>query len=396
MIQNVTETPLTCDVLICGGAVTGSSIAWFLANNTDFDGKVVVVERDPSYRFAATALCASGIRQQFSCPLNIQISQFGAGFIRSALEHFGTSLNFLENGYLYLAEDPKQAKQLENNWRIQNDLGASTILLSPSQIAERFPHLKVSDIVLGSLGLSGEGWFDNMGLLDGFRSGARAKNVQYLAGEVTGLNTRNNRINSATLSNGSEIFCGHFINASGVRALEISALAGLSIPIQPRKRTNFVFACADKIPDPLPLMIEPNGVWCRPEGDKFLCGCAPLNDMAVAFDDFEPNFAEFDDIIWPTLAARSGLFESIKLQRFWAGQYDMNTFDQNVILGPATEIENFYFANGFSGHGLQQSPAIGRGLSELIVYGQYRSLDLRPFGIDRILENRPYFEGNII
>lgn len=392
----MTKIPLTCDVLICGGAITGSSIAWFLVNNSDFDGKIVVVERDPTYRLAATALSASGIRHQFSSNLNIQIGQFGADFIRSSQKHFGMSLNFQENGYLYLAENSLQAKQLENNWRIQRDLGASTMLLSSSELVQRYPHLNVANVVLGSLGLSGEGWFDNMGLLNCFRSEARANGVQYLTGEVTGLKVQDNRITSVALSNGNEIHCGRFVNASGVRAREISGLAGLSVPIQPRKRTNFVFACAEKIPASLPLMIEPNGVWCRPEGDKFLCGCTPTNDPAVSPDDFEPNYTEFDDIIWPTLAARSRLFESIKLQRFWAGLYDMNTFDQNAIVGPAPDVENFFFANGFSGHGLQQSPAIGRGLSELITYGQYRSLDLRPLGFDRILENSPNFEGNII
>ena len=173
-------------------------------------------------------------------------------------------------------------------------------------------------------------------------------------------------------------------------------MAGLALPVEARKRTNFLFDCAARIAGQLPLMIDSTGVWCRPEGDKFLCGCSPVDDAAVDPDDFEPRYPEFEEIIWPALAHRSPAFAAIKLQRYWAGQYDMNIFDQNVIVGPHPEVSNFHFANGFSGHGLQQSPAIGRGLAEWITYGNYRTLDLEPLGYRRIVTGQQYPEYNII
>lgn len=387
---------LNCDVLICGGAVIGSSAAWFLAKDPDFDGSIVVVEPDPSYRQAATALSASGIRQQFSSPLNIRISQFGAEFLHESASHFGQALTFRENGYLYLAANTRQESALRRNHATQAQLGAGTVLLEPQDLAQRFAHLNLDDILLGSLGTRGEGWFDNMGLLAGFRSGARQCGVTYLQDRVSGLVVDGYRVRAAVLASGDRISCGHFINAAGVRGAEIAAMAGIDIPVRPRKRTNFLFACASPPQGKLPLMIDPGGVWCRPEGEFFLCGSAPEPDPDVAPDDLEPNHAEFDEVIWPALARRSPNFEAIRVQRFWAGLYDLNSFDHNVIVGPHDQIGNFLLANGFSGHGLQQSPAIGRGLAEWIAHGSYRSLDLTPLGFDRIRSGQAYPEANVI
>ena len=173
-------------------------------------------------------------------------------------------------------------------------------------------------------------------------------------------------------------------------------MAGISLPVEARKRTNFTFDCAEPPNGTLPLMIDPSGVWVRPEGSHFLCGCCPKDDPVVDFDDFDPRYQEFEDIIWPALAARSPAFEAIKMQRMWAGHYAYNVLDQNAVTGAHPETTNFYFANGFSGHGLQQAPAIGRGVAELIARGDYMSLDLSPLGYERILENRPLMEICVI
>ena len=175
------------------------------------------------------------------------------------------------------------------------------------------------------------------------------------------------------------------------------------MPVAPRKRTVFVFDCenspqgsASVNNGALPLMVDNSGVYCRPEGSFFITGCVPKNDVDVDYDDFTPNYCEFDDIIWPALANRSKYFEAIKVKNYWAGHYAYNIFDQNMILGCHPEVKNFYFANGFSGHGLQQAPATGRALSELIIHGDFRSLDLSPFCFDRIFEKNPFLEKAIV
>lgn len=399
--------PETYDVVIIGGAVIGSSIAYFLTSNPDFGGSVLIIERDPTFAQASTSLSASGIRNQFSNPINVQIGQFGTAFIRSFAEVMEVNgerpdLNFHEGGYLFLAATNAQAQTLRENHEVQRSLGADVVLWTPDEISAAFPHLRVDDLQLASYGRSGEGWFSNTGLMNGFRMKARAQGAEYLVDEVTGINREGDMITGVTLKGGRQIACGTLVNASGPRAAKTAAMAGLEVPVEPRKRSLFVFDCA-RSPEGsatinggrLPLMINTTGTFCRPEGQYFLSGTVPEEDLAVDWDDFEPRHEEFDRI-WMDLATRSGAFEAIKLINFWAGHYAFNTLDHNVIAGPHDEVRNFIFANGFSGHGLQQSPAIGRGVSEWITYGAFQTLDLSEIGYDRVVRNAPFLEKAVI
>ncbi len=412
------------DVVICGGAVIGSAIAWNLGQLAP-ELSVTVVERDPSFQHSSTALSASSIRQQFSSPLNVAISQYGVAFIRAArgkrpppplagrerkrkrsggafprsrgqgggLPAWNLDLNFREQGYLTLANTPEGATTLRENHAVQRAKGADIALLSPDAVKARFEHLNVGDLTLASLGLSGEGWFDAVGLMQGYQAESKAKRIR---DEVTGLQVQRGKVRAVKLASGADIPCGAFINAAGPRAAVIAEMAGISLPVEPRKRTNFTFDCATPPKGRLPLMIDPSGVWLRPEGRHFLCGCSPVDDPAVAPDDFEPRYREFEEIIWPALAARSPAFEAIKMQAMWAGHYAYNVLDQNAVTGAHPEVSNFYFANGFSGHGVQQAPAIGRGVAELVALGGYKTLDLSPLGYERILRNEPLRERCVI
>jgi glycine/D-amino acid oxidase-like deaminating enzyme len=384
----------SADVVICGGAAVGSAVAYFLSRS-GFGGSVAVVERDPGYAHAATALSASGIRQQFSNPLNIRISAFGVSVIRDFRALAGVDLGFHERGYLYLAATARQAERLRASHRVQRAAGAEVALLEADALAARFPHLRTGDLVLGSIG-KGEGWFDGFGMMQGFRARARDAGVRYLADEVVGLDVAAGRVRAARLASGARIACGHFVNAAGGRGAEVAAFAGLAIPVERRKRTVFAFDCAEPPPGPVPLLVDSSGVWCRPEGGGFIAGGTPDPDPAVAADDFAPRHAEFEDMVWPALAARSRHFEAIRLRRFWAGQYDVNLLDRNAIIGPHPELGNFHFAIGFSGHGLQQAPAVGRALAELIAHGEYRTLDLLPLGFERVAAARPFVEDAVI
>ena len=385
------------DVIIVGGAVVGASTAHFLKAEERFPGSVLVLERDPTYTYASTALSASGIRVQFSNALNVQISQFGLEVIRGAQDRLGAHIHFTEWGYLFLAADARQEAILRRNHEVQRSLGADVALLTPPEIADRYPFMDVGDLRLGSLGLSGEGWFDNMGLLAAFRASAKAAGAEFVHAEAASYLREGDRITGVRLTTGEEIACGTLVNTSGPRAKSLLATAGLhDLPVEPRKRTLFVFDAADPPQGPMPLTITPSGTFCRPEGRFFLCGISPEEDPTVAVDDFDPRHEEWEDTVWPAVATLSRRFETAKLQRFWAGHYDFCTLDHNVIVGPHAEVPNLLLANGFSGHGLQQSPGIGRGLAEWIAHGSYRSLDLSPLGHARVVAGTPFLEEAIV
>jgi len=377
------------DVVIAGGAAVGSSVAAHLAR-LGHRGRVVVVEPDPTYARAATALSAAGIRRQFSHPLNVAISGYGLETIRRL------GLDFHEQGYLILAASEAGEAELLRRREAQAGAGAEVVLLGPEALAARFPHLNVADLRLGALGLSGEGWFDSMGLLAAFRAEARAGGAVYLRDAVAGLEVSGGLVEAVRLAGGGRIACGFLVDAAGGMGAEVAAMAGLGLPVERRKRTVFSFRSAAPPAGRLPLMVDPSGVWSRPEGTGFIAGAAPAPDPAVAADDFEPRHEEWEALVWPALAARSPAFEALRLTGMWAGHYDMCTLDANAVVGPHPEVGNFLFANGFSGHGLQQSPAIGRGLAEWIVFGGWRTLDLSPFGYGRIAAGAPCLEAAVI
>ena len=392
------------DVVIVGGGVIGSAIAYFLAAEPGFTGRVLVVERDPTYARAATSLSASAIRTQFSTPVNVRCSLFSHRFMLDFAEEMRVGedrpqLNFHPGGYLFLASTPEQEAVMRRNHAVQRACGADVDLLSPADLAEAFPHLRPEGLRLASYGRSGEGWFDNTALMMGFRAKARALGVDYIRDEVVGLSRYGGRVTAVTLGSGEEISCGTLVNAAGTGAPRLAAMLGLELPVRIRKRMLFAFSCAAspegsaQVNDGLlPLTVDPSGVYWRPEGRLFLAGCSPVEDPDVAEDDFEPRYDEFDEMIWPLLAERSEAFEAIRVVNQWAGHFDYNVFDQNAIIGPHPETANFLFANGFSGHGLMHAPAIGRALAELIVHDGFRSLDLSDLSYHRIAEGRPFAE----
>jgi len=389
------------DVVIVGGAMMGSSTACFLALNPNFDGRVLVVERDPTYENAATTRTNSCIRQQYSTEINIRISQFGAEYVKNFREHLGNDpevprVPLQSFGYIYLAGDQPFADVLRANQAVQAACGAGTKLMTADQIAADYPFYNVDDIVLGSHNLQDEGYFEGSTLFDWWKRKARQNGVEYITNEVVSIQRTGDRIESVTLASGERVACGWLVNASGTRGAKTAAMAGINIPIEPRTRFTFVFSAEDKLDRDLPLTIDPSGVHVRTDGAYYLCGCPPEDDRAVDFDDFEVNYDVWEDKLWPALAHRVPAFERIKIQTAWMGHYDYNTLDHNAIVGPHDEVSNFLFLNGFSGHGFQQSPAMGRGTAEWITHGEFRSLDLSPLGYGRIAHGEPFLERAII
>jgi sarcosine oxidase len=248
---------------------------------------------------------------------------------------------------------------------------------------------------MGSLGLANEGGLDPYALLQAFRRKARSLGVAYLKDEVVGIERTGHRVTAVKLASGGRIACGALVDAAGPRAGAVAALAGIELPVRPRKRFVYVFDCREKV-DCRELVIDPSGVYFRPEGSHFLGGVSPPADADPDCLDLEVEYALFEEVVWPALARRVPAFAAVKLVRAWAGHYDYNILDQNAVLGPHPEIANFLFANGFSGHGVQQAPAAGRAVAELIAHGRYRTLDLRRFGYERIARNEPLREVAVV
>lgn len=379
----------------------GSAVAAFLAMRPEAPRRIVVVERDPTYRTSSTTLSAASIRQQFSTAVNIEISRFGIAVIKDLDRWLGVpgdpslEIDFVEGGYLFLATEAGVAT-LERNHALQREHDAPVALLGPMELRQRFPWLNVEDIAAGSLGLADEGWFDAHALLQAFRRRARSLGVEYVTGEVIGLERDGSRVTAARLADGRSIGLDWVVNAAGPRGAEVAVLAGLNLPVRPRKRLVFHFECPESL-GPAPLTINPGGAYFRPEGPAWIGGFSPREGEADPDAlDLEVDRSRFDERLWPELAHRVPAFERLRLLDAWAGLYEVNTLDHNAVVGPHTEVGNFLFANGFSGHGLQQAPAVGRGLAEWICAGRWETIDLSTLGYQRIIRNEPLRELNVV
>jgi glycine/D-amino acid oxidase-like deaminating enzyme len=297
---------------------------------------------------------------------------------------------------MYLADNETFASRLKQSHAIQAACGAGTRLMSPGKISAAYPFYQLDDIVLGSHNIVDEGYFDGATMFDWWRRKARQKNVCYIANEVVDIGIDAGRVIDITLASGSVIRTGIVINAAGPRAAAVAQLAGLEIPVEPRPRYTFVFDAAEPPDRAVPLTIDPSGVHFRTDGHYFMAGCPPDDDGPVDCDDFTMDHSLWEEKAWPAVANRVPAFERARLVNSWVGHYAYNRLDQNAVVGPHPDLPNFIFVNGFSGHGFQQSPAMGRGISELVAYGEFRSLDLTPLGMERIIANRPLVELAII
>lgn len=376
-------------IVIIGGGVIGSAIAAFLGERGAADG-VTIIERDPSYRRASSALSTSSIRQQFSTALNIELSRAGIAFLRTVRDAVG----LVEPGYLYLASEAGR-DTLARQHAVQRRCGAPVALLSANELQRRFPWLDTAGLALGSLGLSGEGWFDGYGLLQLLRRRAIEAGARYMIDEAVGFESGGSRIAAVRLAGGDKLPCDIAVNAAGPWAARVAEWAGIDLPVRPRRRSVYVFDCRDR-PAGFPLTIDPSGLWFRPEGAYTICGMPSPSGADPDEPPLELEHERWEPELWPALARRVPAFAAVKLIGGWAGYYDYNTFDQNAVVGPTPGIDNLILANGFSGHGLQHAPAVGRGIAEWLTAGRYVSLDLSPLGYERIAKGQPLREDNII
>ena len=370
--------------IIIGGGIVGSCTAYFLAGH----GDVVVLEKDPTYQYAATTLSAASIRTQFSLPLNVRMSLFGANFLEANAERFG----LVRRAYLVLA-GPQGEATLRANHAMQCTECAEVALLDPDTLAARFPWLNVEDIACATLGLRHEGWYDAYSLLRAVRTDAIERGARYVQDEAVAIEIAGGKAIAVRTARGERLDADHVVIAAGPASGRIAALAGVALPVEPRKRTVFVIRAPLDGSD-MPLVFDTSGMWIRPEGDGFICGISPPPEADPhPGDDFVPDMHLLEDPLWPLLAHRIPALEQLRVTRAWAGHYDMCLLDHNAIIGPIPDIPNLIVASGFSGHGVQHGPATGRGVSELVRFGTYRTLDLSALGYQRVRDNQPMWES---
>jgi glycine/D-amino acid oxidase-like deaminating enzyme len=371
--------------IIIGGGAMGSAIACFLSAKVGRDEDIVVIERDPTYAMASSSLSCSSIRQQFSTPLNIELSRFGWDYLLSCAEEGGApgaAVGLQPRGYLFLGR-PEQEAALRQRTALARGLGAAVREFDGSRLAEAFPWMQTGGLSYGAFGTGGEGWFDGYLLLQWYRSRAREGGVRYLKGEVLGFRERGSRLTAVELAGGVVIDGEVFVNAAGPWSAGLARMAGVDIPVRPRRRTPFLLSCPTALPD-FPILVDASGVYIRPEGPHFVAIVSPGAGADPDEPPLDPDFSLFEDLIWPTLAERVPAFEALRVERAWAGYYEYNTADQNGLVGQIGP-DNFLVATGFSGHGLMHSAGVGRGMAELLGDGGFRTLDLSPLSPARLI-----------
>nr|XP_045607863.1 FAD-dependent oxidoreductase domain-containing protein 1-like [Procambarus clarkii] len=425
-----TSWPGRCDVLVAGGGAVGSSVAYHLKERAGGDLSVVVVERDSTYKQASTVLSLGNIRQQFSVAENIQLSMTSMRFLQEADRLLAVegaeppNLRFTPRGYLFPALHDG-VEQMKENYRLQTELGAEVEWLWPRQLQQKFPWLQVGNVAAAVIGTNNEGWFDPWSLLMGLRRKAMSLGALYVTGAVTDLQPHHhqpardhsqvphNTLTTATvtLANGEtrEIQFSTLVVSAGAWSGALGRLAGVGdgpgalatpIPVEPRKRYVYCVHAPDGPWDGCPIFNDYTGVYFRPEGSKsgrlYLCGKSPTEVDEPPTDDLEVDHQFFDTDVWPVLVQRVPAFGNLKVRSAYAGYYDFNTFDQNLIIGFHPVLTNVCIATGLTGHGIQQSIAVGRAAMEYILDGKSKSINLERFGFERILENRPLKEKMVM
>jgi len=397
-------------VIVIGGGAIGSSVGFHL-KLAEPNLRVCVVERDPTYKIASSPLSVGSIRQQFSIPENTAMSMYTAKFLKGIQFEYDPSLvdpiHFEESGYLVLGS-PRSEEGIRENHKSQLGQEAKVALLNPSELEEKFPWLNTNGIAVGSFGYENEGWFDPYSMMMWFKKHGISMGVNFVDGEVIAINHNSNDKDVVVQSPGTvtTFDAPVVVNAGGCWARQIASLAGIEdVPIVAKRRRVFIFHCPEdivRVEPGVPMVFDPVGLWVRREGNlsagTFVCGMAAGDDpdLEGTAEELEPGENDsdfFENYMWEPLATRIPAFENIRVTGGWQGFYDFNTLDENAIIGEAPQVPGFYFVAGFSGHGIQHTPAVGLAISELILKKRYDTFDLSRFGFERILKDEPFREA---
>ena len=384
------------DVIIVGGGIMGSSTAYDLKKSEE-KIKVAVVEMDSTYSHASSTLSLANVRIQFSLKENIQISQHAFEVLERFDEEMAIgdekpNIAFHREGNLFLVA-PEGRALAEKALALQKSVGCDVEWWTREDIRKHYPLYFPSGCEGGTFGPQ-DGHLDAYAMLMGYKAKARFLGAEYITDEVIQIVKARKRVTGVRLASGRDLSSKIVVNCAGAWAARVASMAGVTIPVVPVKRQVFALDTKVKPEGPLPLTVLPSGLYFRTETGNLILLGKSLEEDPVGFD-FTWDEKRFTDLLWPELAEFVPVFDTLKVVRGWAGLYAVNSLDSNAILGEWPELHGFYLANGFSGHGLQQAPAVGRYISELIL-GLKPALDLSIFTPQRILENRPLSEGGIV
>jgi len=384
------------DVIIVGGGIMGSSTAYHLTKMNP-KLKVAVIERDPTYALSSTTLSMSNVRIQFSLKENIQISQYAFQILDQFEDEMAVNgqrprIYYHREGNLFLISD-ETADAAKQSFELQRSLGCRVEWWSPEKVKEHYPLYDASRFIAATFGPD-DGHFDAYAVLVAYKAKAKHQGAEYRTGEVVRIICESGHVTGINLESGENLKSEIIINCGGAWAAKLAETAGVKLPVIPVKRQIYALDTAVKPEGSLPLTILPSGLYFRTETGGIILLGKSLQEDQIGFN-FTWDKQRFIELIWPELAEFVPAWERLKIVRGWAGLYDVNTLDGNAIIGEWPEIKGFYLATGFSGHGLQQGPAVGRHISELVL-GVSPTLDLSIFGPKRIIENRPLVEGGIV
>jgi glycine/D-amino acid oxidase-like deaminating enzyme len=383
------------DIIIVGGGIIGSSIAYHLLND-DLHSTVAVLDKDLSYEFASTPRSMGGIRQQFSTEINIRICLSSI----EAIERFDEEMavdgepahaEYHPRGYLFLADETNW-EALQKQYRLQQSLGVDVTLLTPEEVKDLIPHMNIDGLLGASFGRRA-GYMDAFGLLQGYQRKAKSLSAKYIQAEVVEILRRKERVFGIRTSKGDVLEGACVVIAAGAWAAEVGGMAGVELPVEPTLQMAFCFDPAEKFDYDLPFTFDPQGQWFRHESGKQVLTGKDRNEDPTFRLDWDRRY--FEEELWPRLAGLIPPFECLKLMRGWGGLYAVNKLDHNALLGAYPGLDGLYVAGGFSGHGLMQAPAVGKGMSELIRTGRYETIDLSPLGLDRIFTGRRVLEEGV-
>jgi len=384
------------DIVIVGGGIIGSATAYHLMR-ADSRLAVAVIEPDPTYTRASTVLSLANVRVQFSLKENILISRHTLEVLKrfdedTATDTASVRIAYRPEGNLFLWDRQGEAAA-RKSLDLQHSLGCPVQWWSPEQLQARFPLYDPRGLAGATFG-SADGHIDPHAFLMGYRNKSISLGARYVQDRVTAVLTSPGRVTGVRLASGTDLTAKFVVNCAGAWAADLARTAGVALPVDPVKRQVFMVDPAQKPGDALPLTVLPSGLYWRSEtGGRLVIGKSMEEDpVGVDFSWSEDRFME---TIWPELAEAVPAFDTLKLIRGWAGLYAVNRLDGNAILGEWPELKGFFLANGFSGHGLQQAPAVGRYLAERMT-GRTPVLDLSLFGPERILDNRPLVEAGLV